>query len=168
MGQSVPRREFRRSEKEVMRGETRREAVKRRPASLGGRSEGGYDAWPGDVNRPLTMKKEGIQTRNRKLSSKSKKKKGMLGFPDMLKPLDKGGFGGFGTGGSGFGSMSHYMYGGQMHGSSMAGGFMSAPPMHGVSAMSGVGLGLSSTSQIQIPSSLGLQPPMVSPAVPPR
>ncbi|XP_045133821.1 GATA-binding factor C-like isoform X2 [Portunus trituberculatus] len=113
-----------------------------------------------NVNRPLTMKKEGIQTRNRKLSSKSKKKKGMLGFPDMLKPLDKGGFGGFGTGGSGFGSMSHYMYGGQMHGSSMAGGFMSAPPMHGVSAMSGVGLGLSSTSQIQIPSSLGLQPPM--------
>ncbi|XP_047473715.1 GATA-binding factor 2-like isoform X1 [Penaeus chinensis] len=113
-----------------------------------------------NVNRPLTMKKEGIQTRNRKLSSKSKKKKGMLGFPDMLKPLDKGGFGGFGTGGSGFGSMSHYMYGGQMHGSSMAGGFMSAPPMHGMSAMSGVGLGLSSTSQIQIPSSLSLQPPV--------
>ncbi|XP_064078876.1 GATA-binding factor C-like isoform X2 [Macrobrachium nipponense] len=110
-----------------------------------------------NVPRPLSMKKEGIQTRNRKLSSKSKKKKGMLGFPDMLKPLDKGGFGGFGTGGSGFGSMSHYMYGGQMHGSSMAGGFMSAPPMHGMS-MSGVGLGLSSTSQIQIPSasSLGL------------
>nr|XP_027235735.1 GATA-binding factor C-like [Penaeus vannamei] len=106
------------------------------------------------------MKKEGIQTRNRKLSSKSKKKKGMLGFPDMLKPLDKGGFGGFGTGGSGFGSMSHYMYGGQMHGSSMAGGFMSAPPMHGMSAMSGVGLGFSSTSQIQIPSSLSLQPPV--------
>ncbi|XP_042234389.1 GATA-binding factor C-like isoform X2 [Homarus americanus] len=112
------------------------------------------------VNRPLTMKKEGIQTRNRKLSQKSKKKKGMLGFPDMLKPLDKSGFGGFGTGGSGFGSMSHYMYGGQMHGSSMAGGFMSAPPVHGMSAMSGVGLGLSSTSQIQIPSSLSLQPPM--------
>ncbi|CAH1395518.1 unnamed protein product [Nezara viridula] len=30
------------------------------------------------VNRPLTMKKEGIQTRNRKLSSKSKKKKGSV------------------------------------------------------------------------------------------
>lgn len=29
------------------------------------------------------------QTRNRKVSSKWKKKKGMLGFPDMLKPLDK-------------------------------------------------------------------------------
>ncbi|KAK8748332.1 hypothetical protein OTU49_016084, partial [Cherax quadricarinatus] len=119
-----------------------------------------------NVPRPLSMKKEGIQTRNRKLSSKSKKKKGMLGFPDMLKPLDKGGFGGFGTGGfgtggSGFGSMSHYMYGGQMHGSSMAGGFMSAPPVHGMSAMSGGlgSLGLSSTSQIQIPSASSLSLP---------
>lgn len=43
------------------------------------------------------MKKEGIQTRNRKLSSKSKKKKGMTGgcLPmgghlgmDLMKPLD--------------------------------------------------------------------------------
>ncbi|KAJ6640220.1 GATA-binding factor C [Pseudolycoriella hygida] len=50
-----------------------------------------------NVNRPLTMKKEGIQTRNRKLSSKSKKKKGMgsclpigshLGMGDLMKPLD--------------------------------------------------------------------------------
>ncbi|XP_014258474.1 GATA-binding factor C-like isoform X2 [Cimex lectularius] len=51
-----------------------------------------------NVNRPLTMKKEGIQTRNRKLSSKSKKKKGSVGGPgclslsgvmsDMMKPLD--------------------------------------------------------------------------------
>ncbi|RXG60954.1 hypothetical protein Avbf_09348 [Armadillidium vulgare] len=101
------------------------------------------------------MKKEGIQTRNRKLSTKSKKKKGLLGFPDMLKPLDKVGFGGFGGGGSGFSSMSSYMYGGQMHGSGMTGGFMSGPPVHGMSAaatMSGVGLGLSSASQIQIPS----------------
>ncbi|XP_043503998.1 GATA-binding factor C-like isoform X2 [Polistes fuscatus] len=44
-----------------------------------------------NVNRPLTMKKEGIQTRNRKLSSKSKKKKagGCLGLGgsmgDMIK-----------------------------------------------------------------------------------
>lgn len=53
------------------------------------------------VNRPLTMKKEGIQTRNRKLSSKSKKKKGgaclALGgvMGDIIKPLQdsKGGFG---------------------------------------------------------------------------
>jgi hypothetical protein len=42
------------------------------------------------------MKKEGIQTRNRKLSSKSKKKKGMPGsclpigshLGDLMKPLD--------------------------------------------------------------------------------
>ena len=90
------------------------------------------------VNRPLTMKKEGIQTRNRKLSSKSKKKKGggpgsclSLGgvMTDMIKPLDPTGkSGGFSTGAGGFGSpmggganvhphlhphhaaMSHYMY----------------------------------------------------------
>lgn len=90
------------------------------------------------VNRPLTMKKEGIQTRNRKLSSKSKKKKGgvpgsclSLGgvMSDMIKPLDPTGkSGGFGPGTGGFGSpmagganvhphlhphhaaMSHYMY----------------------------------------------------------
>lgn len=30
------------------------------------------------------MKKEGIQTRNRKLSAKGKKKKGSLGLPDNL------------------------------------------------------------------------------------
>lgn len=43
------------------------------------------------------MKKEGIQTRNRKLSSKGKKKKGNFGLPDgILKPLDPSKtFGGF-------------------------------------------------------------------------
>uniref|UniRef100_A0A8W8M0U7 GATA-type domain-containing protein n=1 Tax=Magallana gigas TaxID=29159 RepID=A0A8W8M0U7_MAGGI len=48
-----------------------------------------------NVNRPLTMKKDGIQTRNRKMSTKSKKnKKGMV-MSDLLKPsLDKP-FGGF-------------------------------------------------------------------------
>ncbi|KAM4665129.1 erythroid transcription factor [Discoglossus pictus] len=39
-----------------------------------------------NVNRPLTMKKEGIQTRNRKVSSKSKKKK----QPDAPYDLPKG------------------------------------------------------------------------------
>ena len=35
----------------------------------------------GQVERPLTMKKDGIQTRNRKLSAKSKKKRaGMADF----------------------------------------------------------------------------------------
>ena len=73
------------------------------------------------------MKKEGIQTRNRKLSSKSKKKKASLGghhqlqqFHDIIKPLDKNNSttafssyptninnGGVGLGGS---SMSPYMW----------------------------------------------------------
>ena len=34
------------------------------------------------------MKKEGIQTRNRKLSSKGKKKKGILAIPEGINPLD--------------------------------------------------------------------------------
>lgn len=43
------------------------------------------------VNRPLTMKKEGIQTRNRKLSSKSKKKKagGCLGLGGVMGDMIK-------------------------------------------------------------------------------
>lgn len=124
-----------------------------------------------NVNRPLTMKKEGIQTRNRKLSSKSKKKKsggsclslgGMMG--DMMKPLDstKGGFGagGFG-GGMGGGhphlnaalhphhAMSHWY----QH-STHPQGFVSGPPPpappptasyhHHMSSLSAAGLGLTS------------------------
>ncbi|XP_046668505.1 GATA-binding factor C-like isoform X2 [Homalodisca vitripennis] len=79
-----------------------------------------------NVNRPLTMKKEGIQTRNRKLSSKSKKKKGgslpgsclaLTGvMGDMMKPFQGDSMG---SKGGGFSSphafnshhaMSHYMY----------------------------------------------------------
>lgn len=38
------------------------------------------------VNRPLTMKKEGIQTRNRKMSSKSKRnKRSGDGFDELSK-----------------------------------------------------------------------------------
>lgn len=38
------------------------------------------------VNRPLTMKKEGIQTRNRKMSSKSKRnKRAGDGFDELSK-----------------------------------------------------------------------------------
>ncbi|XP_074111494.1 uncharacterized protein LOC141535459 [Cotesia typhae] len=105
-----------------------------------------------NVNRPLTMKKEGIQTRNRKLSSKSKKKKqgsclglsGVMG--DMIKAsghldLDNKPFH------SGFGSpmatsqhhhtmhpaVQHYMY---HSGVGMAGGLHQGfappapPPIH--------------------------------------
>ena len=59
------------------------------------------------VPRPLSMKKDGIQSRNRKLSSK-KKKKGMLNFPEMLRS-DKSGHGGHG-GFGGFGAHGGYMY----------------------------------------------------------
>ncbi|CAG9862062.1 unnamed protein product [Phyllotreta striolata] len=121
-----------------------------------------------NVNRPLTMKKEGIQTRNRKLSSKSKKKKSgasclslnMMG--DMMKPLD-GGKGGFGGGfGAGMGgghphlnaalhphhAMSHWYQ--HQH----TQGFVSGPPPpapppaasyhHHMSSLSAAGLGLTS------------------------
>ncbi|XP_018595068.1 transcription factor GATA-3 isoform X2 [Scleropages formosus] len=45
-----------------------------------------------NINRPLTMKKEGIQTRNRKMSSKSKKsKKSQDGMDEFSKSImDKG------------------------------------------------------------------------------
>ncbi|CAB3361335.1 Hypothetical predicted protein [Cloeon dipterum] len=124
-----------------------------------------------NVNRPLTMKKEGIQTRNRKLSSKSKKKKGGngmgpgvmgpgLGLPDMMKPLDKSAFPGFGAAGNHLGpSMSHYMYNSNMHASSMhhAGSF-APPPHHASMHMSGMGsLGLATSSPLSLGSSgLGL------------
>merc|ERR1719245_1899998 len=41
-----------------------------------------------NVPRPLTMKKDGIQTRNRKLSAKSKKKRGSV-MMDFFSPFDK-------------------------------------------------------------------------------
>lgn len=58
------------------------------------------------VNRPLTMKKEGIQTRNRKMSSKSKRgKRAGDGFDELSKCMqDKSSpFGGAG----GLGHMTH-------------------------------------------------------------
>jgi hypothetical protein len=121
------------------------------------------------------MKKEGIQTRNRKLSSKSKKKKGSngmvgpgvmgpgLGLPDMMKHtnLDKSGFPSFATAGNHLGpsAMSHYMYNSNMHASSMhhAGSF-APPPHHASMHMSGMGgLGLATSSPLSLSSSgLGL------------
>ena len=142
----------------------------------------------------MTMKKEGIQTRNRKLSSKSKKKKGCLGFQDVMGPLDKAaaaaaaaaaGFPGFASAaGSNLGvsSMSHYVYNGQMHAhahphphahphatSMGAGGFVTAggaASMHHHSAMASMG-GLGS-SALGLGSSFGLAASnsMVSPLDP--
>ncbi|XP_054164196.1 transcription factor GATA-3-like isoform X4 [Oppia nitens] len=87
-----------------------------------------------NVNRPLTMKKEGIQTRNRKLSSKGKKKKGMISMSDCIKPFnDHNKFGGFGpTHGqlssamssmSAMSAVNHYMHhsAGNMGGMNMGG-----------------------------------------------
>lgn len=120
------------------------------------------------VNRPLTMKKEGIQTRNRKLSSKSKKKKGgslpgsclsLTGvMGDMMKPLDPTGskYGGFSSPHA-FNShhaMNHYIY---QHGNIHPQAHFSPPPppgppvpppgMHHHHHMSTLtGLGLAGTS----------------------
>ena len=41
---------------------------------------------PPKVDRPLTMKKDGIQTRNRKLATKAKKRR--AGMHDFFKPFD--------------------------------------------------------------------------------
>ncbi|XP_076266703.1 GATA binding protein grain isoform X1 [Rhynchophorus ferrugineus] len=121
-----------------------------------------------NVNRPLTMKKEGIQTRNRKLSSKSKKKKsgaaclslgGMMG--DMMKPLDstKGGFGQFNSMGGGHPHLNaalhpHHAMSHWYQNSTHPHGFVSGPPPpapppaasyhHHMSSLSAAGLGLTS------------------------
>lgn len=66
----------------------------------------------------MTMKKDGIQTRNRKLSAKSKKKRGSV--MDFFSPFDSKPFGSFGSHMGGMGShlgspMSSY-YGASMSG----------------------------------------------------
>ncbi|KAH1009255.1 hypothetical protein HUJ04_001634 [Dendroctonus ponderosae] len=124
-----------------------------------------------NVNRPLTMKKEGIQTRNRKLSSKSKKKKsgasclslgGMMG--DMMKPLDsKGGFGQFNSMGGGHPHLNaalhpHHAMSHWYQNSTHPHGFVSGPPPpappptasyhHHMSSLSAAGLGLTSNGMV--------------------
>ncbi|RWS27094.1 GATA-binding factor 2-like protein, partial [Leptotrombidium deliense] len=94
-----------------------------------------------NVNRPLTMKKEGIQTRNRKLSSKSKKKKGILAYPEVLKPLDgskpfvsfaptHGQLPSAMSSMSAMSAVNHYMHGTQMSLSMGGSPFMNATSMH--------------------------------------
>jgi len=101
-----------------------------------------------NVNRPITMKKDGIQTRNRKLSAKSKKKKGAggFGFEGMMRPMDKA----FGFPGAQFGAgMSPYMaYQNNMQ--SMSSGFV-APQM----GMGGMGLGMGNLAISSAPSAMG-------------
>lgn len=83
------------------------------------------------------MKKEGIQTRNRKLSSKGKKKKGGLSIPDVLKPLDPSKSFGFAHSGqlsqamssmSAMSAVNHYMHGSNM--GMMGGGHFMSSSMH--------------------------------------
>jgi len=88
-----------------------------------------------NVDRPVTLKKDGIQTRNRKLSAKSKKKKS--GMADFFRSGLDGGYGGFPGGmGMGMGSMSGHL-------SSPMSGYY--PQMSGMSGM---------TSQFMSPSSM--------------
>ncbi|XP_022653877.1 transcription factor GATA-3-like isoform X2 [Varroa destructor] len=93
-----------------------------------------------NVNRPLTMKKEGIQTRNRKLSSKAKKKKpsgSMLALPDCLKPLGDKSFSSFSPAGQfsmGM-NMNHYMgvnQGAAQFPVGMGGSFVSSSPVSSI------------------------------------
>ena len=83
------------------------------------------------VSRPCSLKKEAIQTRNRKLSSKSKKKK--TGMSDLFRTGLDGRYAGFSSG-MGMGGMSHTLsspmpgYYPQM--SSMSGQFMSPSSMY--------------------------------------
>ncbi|CAL1545731.1 unnamed protein product [Lymnaea stagnalis] len=75
-----------------------------------------------NVNRPLTMKKDGIQTRNRKMSTKSKKgKKGMVAMSDFLR--DSKPFSGFGA--PSFSPSMHAMnpYMNHMSGQGLGGGY---------------------------------------------
>lgn len=125
------------------------------------------------------MKKEGIQTRNRKLSSKSKKKKGMPGsclpigshLGDLMKPLDpsKSFPGGF-SASMGKCSLSLYLtlchpkkltnwwssplFTGQ-HGHLSSGLHPAHTHMHGGWYATGMGLGASSSLQSGFGGSLG-------------
>ncbi|CAN8018871.1 unnamed protein product [Ixodes persulcatus] len=112
-----------------------------------------------NVNRPLTMKKEGIQTRNRKLSSKSKKKKGLtMSLPDCIKPLDKG-FSSFSPAGHQFASsmsmtMNHYMHQGNMNMPiSMGGTFVTSQHMGSAAGLSSLGLGPSASAGLGLAAS---------------
>ena len=71
------------------------------------------------VARPLTMKKDGIQTRNRKLSAKSKKKRGTV-MDFFTSPFDTKPFG-FGSPMGGMGGHPMSSYYGATAMSSMAG-----------------------------------------------
>ncbi|BFZ08253.1 hypothetical protein BsWGS_11292 [Bradybaena similaris] len=93
-----------------------------------------------NVNRPLTMKKDGIQTRNRKMSTKSKKvKKGMVAMSDFLR--DNKSFPGFGA--PSFSPSMHSMnpYMNHMGGQPLGGGYHHSQMGGGLGAGLPAGLG---------------------------
>lgn len=107
------------------------------------------------VNRPLTMKKDGIQTRNRKMSTKSKKgKKGMVAMSDFLR--DSKPFPGFG--GHSFSPSMHSLnpYMNHMSSQAMGGGYHHSQMTGGLGGglTSGLGGGFSNSfsSTLQSPS----------------
>ena len=96
------------------------------------------------VNRPLTMKKDGIQTRNRKMSTKGKKKKHGVGMNDFLKPLDKP-FATFSP--PNINPAMHTPVPTYMAGGSLGGGYMPTShhsQMHSMGGMGNYGVGFSS------------------------
>ncbi|BFZ10405.1 hypothetical protein BsWGS_13444 [Bradybaena similaris] len=108
-----------------------------------------------NVNRPLTMKKDGIQTRNRKMSTKSKKgKKGMVAMSDFLR--DSKPFPGFG--GHSFSPSMHSLnpYMNHMSSQAMGGGYHHSQMTGGLAGglTSGLGGGFSNSfsSTLQSPS----------------
>jgi hypothetical protein len=111
------------------------------------------------VDRPMTMKKDGIQTRNRKLAARAKKKR----INDFFKPFDPR-FGSYtaGMGGAG-GYLSNPMS--QYYGAQMGHQFMSSATMAsmgGMGSMAGLTdhsggadpLGLSSSGLLATSSSM--------------
>ncbi|XP_012938738.1 GATA-binding factor 2 [Aplysia californica] len=119
-----------------------------------------------NVNRPLTMKKDGIQTRNRKMSTKSKKgKKGMVAMSDFLR--DSKPFTGFGAPSfsPGMHSMNPYMT--SMGGQGLGGGYHHSQmgASLGGSLAGGLGGGFSNNfpSSLQSPS---FAPSLQSPSFP--
>ncbi|KAK3102182.1 hypothetical protein FSP39_009417 [Pinctada imbricata] len=101
-----------------------------------------------NVARPLTMKKDGIQTRNRKMSTKSKKSKKGMSMSDLLKPLDKP-FGGFPTNLN----PMHAPMPTYMQGSSFGGSFVPHGSSH-MQGSTGLGHGGFSSGFNNFPSSL--------------
>ena len=77
------------------------------------------------VDRPVTLKKDGIQTRNRKLSAKSKKRKS--GMCDFFRTGLDGRYGGF-PGGMGMSGMSHSLS------TPMSGYYPQMSPMSGMTS----------------------------------